>query len=207
MGFPERHVHLVRHGEVENPSGIHYGHIPGFSLSDAGRAHARAAGRYLRDRAPKPRILASPLERAQETAALIAEQLGMETHEIETDVRLTEAGSWRQGLPRAFDARRYLARALERSTRLRDEPPAEIARRMRMVVSDVLGTMEDERAAIVVSHQTPIRLLCVAVEHAGKLAPRYLPALFVRPRCQPGSVTTLVFEGPSLRAVDYWEPT
>ena len=30
-------VHLVRHGEVENPHGVLYGTIPGFHLSADGR--------------------------------------------------------------------------------------------------------------------------------------------------------------------------
>ena len=36
-------VHVVRHGEVHNPDGILYGRLPGFRLSDTGRA--QAAGR------------------------------------------------------------------------------------------------------------------------------------------------------------------
>lgn len=208
LGLPnQRRIHLVRHGEVENPKGIHYGRIPGFSLSSSGREQARAAGKYLRDHTTDARIVSSPLERAQETAALIAEELDERlAHDIETDVRLTEAGSWRQGLPRAFEARPYLARALDLAGRPKHESPPEIARRMQTAVSDVLEAMESQREAVVVSHQTPIRLLCVAVEHAGKITPRFFPWLYFRTRCHPGSVTTLVFEGASFRDLEYWEP-
>ena len=36
-------VHLLRHGEVENPAGIVYGRLPGYHLSANGRAMAEAA--------------------------------------------------------------------------------------------------------------------------------------------------------------------
>src|SRR5205085_2075794 len=35
-------VHLLRHGEVENPAGIVYGRLPGYHLSANGRAIAAA---------------------------------------------------------------------------------------------------------------------------------------------------------------------
>ena len=33
-------VHVLRHGEVHNPEGVLYGRIPGYHLSDHGRAQA-----------------------------------------------------------------------------------------------------------------------------------------------------------------------
>ena len=36
-------VHLLRHGEVDNPDGIIYGRLPGYHLSANGRAMAEAA--------------------------------------------------------------------------------------------------------------------------------------------------------------------
>src|SRR5207248_2992356 len=67
-------VYLVRHAEVENPRRVLYGHLPGFPLSERGRQQAEALGRSLRDRGIR-RIAHSPLERAAETARIIAEQL------------------------------------------------------------------------------------------------------------------------------------
>ena len=43
-------VHLLRHGEVENPGGIVYGRLPGYHLSANGRAMAAAAADYFADR-------------------------------------------------------------------------------------------------------------------------------------------------------------
>ena len=60
-------VHLLRHGEVENPAGIIYGRLPGYHLSANGRAMASAAADYFAGR-PVAALFCSPLERAQETA-------------------------------------------------------------------------------------------------------------------------------------------
>ncbi len=61
-------VHLLRHGEVHNPTGVLYGRLPGFRLSDLGHAMAdRIAERVAGD--DITHLVSSPLERAQETAA------------------------------------------------------------------------------------------------------------------------------------------
>ena len=41
--MPADLVHLVRHGEVDNPGGVLYGRIPGFGLSELGHRMAEAA--------------------------------------------------------------------------------------------------------------------------------------------------------------------
>ena len=43
-------VHLLRHGEVENPHHILYGRLPDFHLSANGRLMALAAADYFADR-------------------------------------------------------------------------------------------------------------------------------------------------------------
>src|ERR1700684_1670449 len=70
-------VHLLRHGEVENPKGIIYGRIPGFGLSEDGRMMAKAAADYLAER-DVVAIFTSPLERARETAEPLAERVSLE---------------------------------------------------------------------------------------------------------------------------------
>src|SRR5437879_12406839 len=64
----------MRHADVENPNRVLYGHLPGFYLSELGRAQAAAVGQSLRDRGIK-RIVHSPLERARETAEIANAQL------------------------------------------------------------------------------------------------------------------------------------
>ena len=69
-------VHLVRHGEVENPRQVLYGRLPGYHLSADGRMMAKAAAGFLAGRDVTV-LLTSPLERAQETAEPIAEEFGL----------------------------------------------------------------------------------------------------------------------------------
>src|SRR5450755_2400036 len=70
-------VHLVRHGEVENPHGVLYGRIPGYHLSEEGRMMAKAVADYLGSRDVTV-LRTSPLDRARETAEPIAAQLGLQ---------------------------------------------------------------------------------------------------------------------------------
>ena len=61
-------IHLVRHGHVHNPDKVLYGRLPDFALSETGRAMATAVATYFVDSAtPVTRVVASPLQRAQET--------------------------------------------------------------------------------------------------------------------------------------------
>jgi len=88
-------VHLVRHGEVHNPDGILYGRMSGFHLSELGRAMAQTAADDLvaRDR-PVMAVIASPLQRTQESAAPISSAYGLST---ETDARLIEGANHFEG--------------------------------------------------------------------------------------------------------------
>ena len=89
-------LYLMRHGEVYNPTKILYGRMSGFYLSEAGIEQARAAGRWLADK-PIKAIYSSPMERAQQTAAIVAQQ-----HEAlapRTDERILEVLTPYQGQP------------------------------------------------------------------------------------------------------------
>src|ERR1035438_6346131 len=70
-------VHLLRHGQVENPSGVIYGRLPGYHLSAQGRLMASAAADFFSER-PVVSLFCSPLERARETAQPVAERLGLD---------------------------------------------------------------------------------------------------------------------------------
>ena len=80
-------VHLLRHGEVYNPEAVLYGRLLGFRLSDDGQQMAHDAAEALRGRDVQA-VIASPLQRAQETARPTAEEFGLE---IRTDERLIES--------------------------------------------------------------------------------------------------------------------
>ena len=90
-------VHLLRHGKVENPGDILYGRLPDFHLSADGRGMAIAAADFFAER-PVVSVFASPLDRAQETAAPVAERLGLP---IVTDGRLIESENRFEGQHRS----------------------------------------------------------------------------------------------------------
>lgn len=66
-------VLLVRHAEVENRGGLFYGRLPGFGLSALGRQQAEALAGALTDE-PFTAMYHSPLLRAEQTAAIIAQR-------------------------------------------------------------------------------------------------------------------------------------
>ncbi len=89
-------IYLVRHGETEfNAERRQQGHLDS-PLTALGRAQARAAGEVLKRQVGGEsgwRIISSPLGRAQHTAQIIGEQLGLP---VETDRRVIEVsfGQW-----------------------------------------------------------------------------------------------------------------
>ncbi|NED68424.1 histidine phosphatase family protein, partial [Streptomyces sp. SID10244] len=85
---------MMRHGEVHNPDGILYGRLPGFRLSDSGRAQANKVADTLADH-DVTAVFASPLQRAQETATPIAGARGLT---IVTNDELIEADNVFEGL-------------------------------------------------------------------------------------------------------------
>ena len=93
MGQNRTIVHLVRHGEVDNPAGLLYGRLPDYHLSELGREMAERVAEHFSDR-DVVHVRSSPLERAQETAAPIAEALGLP---VVVDGRLIEAATYFKG--------------------------------------------------------------------------------------------------------------
>jgi len=90
-------LYLIRHGEVHNPEKILYGRMPNFGLSVTGREQAAAAGRALAE-VPLDAFFASPMQRAQETAAIITEAHPQDLT-IQTDERLNEVYTPYDGTP------------------------------------------------------------------------------------------------------------
>jgi probable phosphoglycerate mutase len=96
-------VLLVRHGQSEwNALGRWQGQADP-PLSDLGRAQARAAAHSL---GAVDAVYSSDLQRAAETAAIIAEQLGLGPVLLDRDLRERDAGEW-SGLTRDEILERY----------------------------------------------------------------------------------------------------
>jgi broad specificity phosphatase PhoE len=193
-------VHLLRHGEVDNPQGVLYGRLPGYHLSPLGRRMAEMVAEKLGGR-DVGALVSSPLERAQETAAPIADRFQLP---VSVDERLIEAGNVFEGLtfgvgdgsirhPRHW---RYLYNPFRPSW---GEAYTAIARRMVAAVR-AARDVAPGREVVCVSHQLPIWTLRSAVERR---------RLWHDPRnrqCTLASLTSLTFSDDNVVAVGYAEP-
>lgn len=153
-------IYLVRHGEVANPHRLRYGRLPGFVLSESGRQQALAAGDHLAGRELRaPVILHSPLERAVETARLLASRIGALRPELPIELRpeprLVEIGSAYDGLPRRFTPTLYWRRSRDREQRVLAEPV--IAAAARVVAALIEAQQTHDGDLIAVGHQLPLR--------------------------------------------------
>jgi len=193
-------VHFLRHGEVHNPTGILYGRLPHFRLSLNGEAQARAVADTLADH-DIAYVVASPLQRAQETAAPIAA-----AHElpVATDEHLIEADNAFEGLrvavgDGALRRPRHWPKLRDPFTPSWGEPYLQIAHRM-LAAANTARDHARGHEAVCVSHQLPVWTLR-----------RFLQGerLWHDPRrrqCGLASLTSLVFEGDHLVDLVYSEP-
>lgn len=203
MGRTERRttIHLVRHGKVENPLGVIYGRLPGYHLSELGKQQAQAAAAHLRDAAIGA-LWSSPMERAQETAAIINETHGVE---LVTDERLTESHNSFEGVRRTW--RGILFGHPLKWWHLRNpmrpswgETFAQVKERMLEVVWEAAETAGDGDL-VVVSHQTPVLVARLA------LSRRRIPPWLAFTPCHTGSVTTLEMDADRrLVRASYFRP-
>ena len=193
-------VHLLRHGEVYNPTAVLYGRLPGFRLSDDGLQMARDAAKALEGRDIRV-LISSPLQRAQETAGPTAEMLGLP---IQTDERLIESENVFEGKP--FGVGDGALKRPEHWPHLRNpfvpswgEPYVVIARRM-LAAAESARDQARGHEAVCVSHQLPIWTVRRYVE--GR-------PLWHRPdrrQCGLASLTSITWEDDRVVTVTYSEP-
>ena len=193
-------VHLVRHGEVHNPDGILYGRRPGYHLPALGPRMAERVAGALAGR-DVVHLVSSPLERAQETAAPIADELGLvpaldervleSTNVFEGETfgagkgALLRPGSWK-----------HLWNPFKPSW---GEPYVEIVDRMTAAVEAARAAAEGHEA-VIVSHQLPIWVTRLHLEQRSFLHdPR-------KRQCTLCSVTSLHYTDDRLGQIVYSEP-
>jgi Fructose-2,6-bisphosphatase len=190
----------MRHGEVHNPTGILYGRLPDYHLSDLGREMAGKVGVHLGDHDVTV-VVASPLDRAQETAAPIAAAHGLP---VITDKRVIEAGNYFEG--KTFGVGDGSLRYPKHWPKLINpfkpswgEPYQEIADRMLAAIGDARDLALGHEA-VVVSHQLPVWTV------RSKLEGRHLWHDPRNRECSLASLTSLTFVGDDLESITYSEP-
>ena len=190
---------LIRHGLTAwNEEGRLLGrtHV---ELSAAGRAQAAAVADALRD-ARADVVLASPLRRAQDTAAPIAAQVGLQ---IETEAALDEVcanrfvGKTWEELRHEPDIQRYVSDpmyecdAFETATAVRDRVAGLV---------DRLRQSHAGKTVILVSHGDPLRML---VSHCIGMPLAKFRSLAIG----NGSITRLrLFDGGAQLQLLNWQP-
>jgi broad specificity phosphatase PhoE len=207
-------VHLLRHGEVYNPDRVLYGRLPGYRLSDLGIAQAEVAAEYLAGLQPRY-LVSSPLERAQQTAAPLAQRTGLP---VAVDERLIEASNALEGRRVAGGKGlftdpsnwKYFRNPLRPSW---GEPYTEIAARMLAAARSAQAAAEAAAEAAAAAAETgqPVSAVCVSHQLPIVIARRHAEGrrLFHDPRrrqCALASVTSFTFDGDALVGVDYVEP-
>jgi broad specificity phosphatase PhoE len=199
MGQNRTLVHLVRHGEVDNPAGLLYGRLPDYHLSERGREMAERVAEHFRER-DVVHLRSSPLERAQETAAPLAEAFGLP---VVIDSRVIEAASYFEGLRLSFrGALRYPKNWLYLRNPFKPswgEAYTKVLARTRLAMRDAAEAALGHEA-VIVSHQLPIWISRINAE--GR-------RMFHDPRkreCTLASVTSFTYIDARITSVRYSEP-
>ena len=193
-------VHLMRHGEVHNPDGVLYGRLPEYFLSELGHTMAEAAADFL-SKNEIIHLVASPLERAQQTAEPLSKILEVP---ITTDERVIEAENLFEG--RTFGVGDGALKRPANWWKLRNpfrpswgEPYKGIEKRMRAAIVDAREAARGHEA-VIVSHQLPVWIARRSYEEK---------SFFHDPRkrqCSLASLTSLTFDDDHFDGVTYSEP-
>ncbi len=193
-------IHLMRHGEVHNPDGVLYGRLPEYYLSELGHQMAKAAAEWL-SKNEIVHLVASPLERAQQTAEPLSKILEAP---ITTDDRVIEAENLFEG--RTFGVGDGALKRPANWWKLRNpfrpswgEPYTEIAERMRAAIADARSAARGHEA-VIVSHQLPVWIARRSYEQKSFVHdPR-------KRECALASLTSLTFDDDEFVGFTYSEP-
>lgn len=195
-------VHLLRHGEVKNPTGVLYGRLPGYHLSELGRKMADRISEHLRStKRDIAAVVSSPLDRALETAVPIATAFGLQ---VRTDPRVIEAENVFEGM--TFGVGDGSLRRPSHWWHLRNPFRPSWGESYRNQVGRMLAAMADARdqargaEVVVVSHQLPIWVTRCHVEG------RHLWHDPRKRQCTLASLTSFTYADTEIESVAYTEP-
>lgn len=150
----------MRHGETDWNLQRRIQGLTDIPLNDTGREQARAAGRLLARRR-WDRVYTSPLSRARETAAIIADELGLPAPEpLEALVERNYGEA--EGLNFLEIERRYPRRDAVPGQETREQVTERVVPALR-----ALALQHPDEAILVVSHGGAIRSVLTAVDPDG----------------------------------------
>ncbi len=194
-------VHFLRHGEVFNPEKILYGRQTGWRLSERGEEMAKTVAEWSRQ-FEVGAVLASPLQRAQDTARPLAEAHNLS---VTTNENLIEAANifegqkfeMGSGVLRHPKSWRHLTRPWVPSW---GEPYEQQVERMLAALFAARDAAQG-KDAFAISHQLPIWILRSAVEGRRMMHdPR-------KRECTLASVTSFHLDSAGdIEGVSYSEP-
>ncbi len=199
--MPAQRIHLVRHGEVYNPSGVLYGRLPNFHLSDKGKLMAEAAAEELKmQNFPVKAIFTSPLVRTQESAKPIEELFGLDA---KTDENLIEP--WN-----VFEGRKLSVKAVAMRPHwwwhFRNPARPAWGESFKDIINRMEEAIETASASVktgdvvLVTHQLPIWVMHL------HLAGEKLMHDPRKRRCSLSSITSLSLADGKLTEISYLEP-
>jgi probable phosphomutase (TIGR03848 family) len=177
---------LIRHGENDYVKTHRLaGRLPGVHLNEKGQKQAQALAEHLRQ-APIKAVYSSPLERAMETAAPIAKELGLQVQPrpglIEVDI-----GEWQDQRIKSL-SRGKLWKLVQRAPSRARFPGGEM-------FADAQYRICQDMDAIARAHEPKDLLACVTHADPIKLAVAFFMAMpldaFQRLSISPASITGL----------------
>ena len=154
MNAPQRtDIYVVRHAHVHNPNDILYGRLPRFRLSELGVKQAGKLASFLAGR-PIESIYSSPLLRARQTAAVIAQSLPPVP--VHHSSLILEVRTGYQGQPNAIlkPGFSFYEPLVAESDESMEAVYARVSRFLRRVV-----TLHAGQAVVAVSHGDPIAIM------------------------------------------------
>ena len=199
--MPATRIHLVRHGEVDNPNQVLYGRLPNFALTALGRQMAEATAQELASSGTNyTKLISSPLIRTLQSARPIAEALKLSVNTENLIIEPTNIFEGKKvGLKTVLANPSFLLKLYNPFQPSWGEPYKKIVARM----TEALRRAWDETATgevVMVSHQLPIWSLHLAA--SGK-------PLWHNPRsrrCDLSSITSFEFKNNNLVEVEYRDP-
>lgn len=195
-------IYIVRHGQIENPDNIIYGFLP-LPLSEEGRATAKRAGQYLKDKNIGI-IISSPIARTMETAKIINREISGGDLKIEEDSRLREIewGKVFQGMNEEELKKKYPNEWEEYKKHPSKfgfgETLQTLSERMAEVLQEVVKSHPGKNI-LLVSHKAPISCLVL------KLKDKDLDCMH-ETEVENGSVWELEHSDGNFKVNNHWRP-